>query len=764
MLSEFQSSDSESHGNKSDRLNTSLTRISRESSVISIWGERGSGKSTLLSHCLQKFSEDSTYIVLPPISPELFGPHDTLLNVALAALHDHIERNLSIDQNDRLRLIKAVQRARRNAALNAVPLDHLLTASTSAISFARELQEVAGSTESLYFDLQQLISEVTTLCNASAIIIAVDDADMAHQGTIPSLITAIRNIGSLQNTILLVAGNRNDFSDRLFAELNPAHLYPDALLAQYNRHMDHLQTQVDAQLFKTFPKWAALDIPKVSYSDRLRYRPDSDQGTIVDLTAIALINNSQDHQSVVPTVREFCIEEDQLRDLLNETLFHAPLPSNLRMLHQHYSRLKIIQHYPQPRRLAEILTFLAQSISRPFASDAKLSFSFTVDVDRMRSYVLFSGVFKVIRSQGYRITPLLNSSTDNHSAASNTLQPSAELRLRPIVGTSSRWKSTNADGAVNDNSSGCEYALAIQGILLSHETVVIDATSQFAYGLDDSDYHFLQEFRVASSTTDDRILQFPLAPSLVSTLRVTHAWNTLVEFSTARSLTIKEVLALSIHAVIDIFIQQQTFDPSCHTTDYDSALDQAHQHAKAALHDLDGLTSSESLRAHYLGWYQRFLPSHWHEALFNEDQIRRFCREMVRISGGTDPVDHPSDRYSRFSLGARVRKHASEMGRSSESLAEAAWVAGYATVVEEFKIDVPATWNIFRREWNRLVSTQLFGNSAIETSLSGNGTSAAGLTVPISDDPAAPSTKPSGNRALTDFTIARLRAWAKADI
>lgn len=766
LISTFVSSDSESNDTELDRLHTSLARISRASSVVSIWGERGSGKSTLLSTCLHKLGQSADYIVLPPISPELFGAHDTFLNVALAALSDHIQRTTSSDHEKRLQLTKAIQLARRNAALNSVPLDNLITASTSAISFARELQEVAGSTESLYFDLQRLITEATTLAQAKAIIIAVDDADMAHQGTIPGLITAIRNIGSLQNTVLLVAGNRNDFSDRLISELIPAHLdsNSDVLRAQYDRHMNHLQTQVDAQLIKTFPKWAAFDMPQISCSDRLQYHPDPHKSTIANLITTILSGDDQTYLSHNSAVSELYVQEDQLQRLLNDTLFHPPLPSNLRMLHQYHSRLNIIQRDSHSRRLAALLTYLAQSVSRPFASDTEIAFSFSANTDRIHSYVLFSGIYKVIRSRGFEHALLLDSSTSSHSLASTTPRSSAELSLRPIVGTSSRWHSSNADGAVRDDSPSCEYALAIQGILLSNEAVLIDPTSQFAYGLYDSDYRFLQEFRVASSATDNSVLLFPLTPSLVSTLRVTHAWNTLVEHSTTNSLTIKEVLALSIHAITDIFIHERTFDPSRHTIDYDSALAQAHQYAEAAFHDLDGSTSSESLRAHYLGWYQRFLPSHWHEALFHEDQIRQFCQKMVSVSGGTDPADHPSNRYAEFSLGARIRRHVSKLGTSSESIRKAAWVAGYATVVEEFEIDVPATWDIFQREWNRIIYKQLFGNSAVETSLSGDEMTVGGIAASISDNSRALNTKPSGNLALTDFTIARLRAWAKADI
>ncbi|MDR1189179.1 MAG: AAA family ATPase, partial [Bifidobacteriaceae bacterium] len=169
-----------SHGNPADHaMEIALQRITEESHIISIWGERGSGKSTVLSSCFKQLKDDRRFALLPPLSPELFPTIADVVDIVLATIATHYESFLppNSDEIAKAELRRSLALARQSAALDNLPVERLVAGMTTATDLERLVERSAGGTERLWLSLQRLVAEIVTADDKRrALIIGVDDA------------------------------------------------------------------------------------------------------------------------------------------------------------------------------------------------------------------------------------------------------------------------------------------------------------------------------------------------------------------------------------------------------------------------------------------------------------------------------------------------------------------------------------------------------------------------------------------------------------
>jgi hypothetical protein len=305
--------------------------------------------------------------------------------------------------------------------------------------------------------------------------------------------------------------------------------------------------------------------------------------------------------------------------------------------------------------------------------------------------------------------------------------------------------------------------LAIQGIVTFSDLMErAPDNSKSVFALTMQEYAFLQEVRVAGSGTDDRFLSLPLADTLRTTMMSVEAWNMIVDRVSRDSLTLQQTMALTISASIDIYYRNQWFDGDHASTDYNEALSTLDEIAACCIDSfaIRGRSKGGS-REHLVDWYSRWIPAHWHEAVFDADQIRAWTSRLMVTVG---PIDPESSGFSGFvyagDLASRVRIASEEAG-TAEQIARWRWMGGYRTYVDTAALtDLPSTFRsaLCKEYQEHQTRIALGGFAAREIH---------------ADYLEAPSGPPPGHakrssadekfdQALTDYTVQRLQRWKRS--
>lgn len=738
-----------------------LRRISTESHVVSIWGDRGTGKSTLLAQVLERLSDDRRFVVFPPLSPELFGDHDSLLNVALASIQSGLPAiAASATEATQLEFLKALQRSRRSAAVNAVPLDRLVTAATSIGEFAREIQDVAGGTEQMWQDAQRLFRSVTGFeTGRKSIVVAVDDADLMRPSAVIDLVRQVRLLGSCDHVIAIVGGRENEIANRFVREARE-----DAYLG-HDRHEFNLELEKDirraalAQMRKAFPQWGVFRMPEPGWDERVQFTPAGETASLLDL----LVKADE-------ILADLCGSRTLVEHLLNDSrgqntwlteTMKFPLPPNLRALAQLWTSLKLCldqSEMSDATRLAQILDCLAAMIDVPFGVRDRLEWDFneevgsTSDTQALAAYFKFSGIYGVVEADAWR-----DLDTVRIRSAQDEIERHVEFDLRKFRWQFARWSITSTSVRHYDDWTGCQgLLLAIQGMLIDNPRVKLSSANSYTHGVTIDSLIFLQSVHIYGRSTDDQFLLFPLTPTLTSTARTVMAWNAIVERAEREHLSFREILALTVHSVVEIYYEERDVDVANAPTDYATALGDLNSAAEYCLAQLRGRTGEPGLRQHMVAWYQRLVPNHWHEALFTQQEIQGFCNALVRVSGGTNPVTHPQRVYGEASLGRRLARFASDAGKT-ETVEKYAWTGGYQTTVENLEITLAPTWGLIRQAWQRLPAAFAAGSAGI--ALVAETQDPAVTPHVLRTGPTAVGSSGDGDMLLA-YARARLRNWA----
>lgn len=748
--------DNNPHEADDDDFLLAAQRITSESHVISIMGDRGVGKSTLLVNALKQLRESGQYIVLPPLSPELFGDKDTLLNIALAAVHQQYSSIVtSVDETARLELLRKLQAAKRSAAINAIPVSRLLSAASSITEFGRELQDMAGGTEQTWRDVQRLFTSLVSVSpKIRATIIAIDDADVMRAPAQLELVRQVRVLGSCNHVIPIVALREAEIARRLVREARED-LYPGlGLKADFDPSIEReAQDSVAPQVRKTFPHWSTFRIPDPTWHERRDYAPPNRTESIAAL----LLNVDPAEKTRLVLANNLLLSHaDQTQGLI--AAITDPLPPNLRKLAQIWTSLSLAaasgKEHSSPQIRALVINSLLGSIDVPFGTQASLSCKMTPQdaiAMPMRASIDFHGLYGAVRAGDW-----LDLDT---KASSHYPTGSIVFDLRQIEKVVPRWRvSSSTVPDILDTTGAHSLALAIQGMILDYDDVQIESSSQFTFGTTFDSFTFVQSVSIFASATDDSFIQFPQSVTLASCVRTVNAWAAIVQRASDENLSLRHVLALSIQASIEIHMLSKDAEVDSYDTEYDEAFERASREAHAVIAESRAAHHQQAASQHFLAWYQYWLPAHWHSALFDQNEIRTLTARLLQVSGRSTGFEPPSRIYIDRSLSRRMRTYCEQVG-STESVEKHSWLGGYGAVVDDLEIKLPPTWErLILPAWKRLSTAPLMGNAALAE------------RVPSKPDVTEREPEPKSNsefdvegdgELLVAYTVARIRAWAQ---
>jgi hypothetical protein len=748
-----------------DDFYLSTRRISTDSHVISIWGDRGSGKSTVLARALHKLRNDPRFFVLPPLSPELFGPGDTLVNVVLAAIYRDHEAIAESGPTDEF--IELLQRARRSCAVHAVPLERLVTASSSVAEFAREVQNVAGSTEHMWRDAQRVLTACAALRpGRRAVVISVDDSDLVGSARLVDLVRQVRVLGSFDHTVLLVVGRKQDLLSQLVREIRAEQ---QANFKEYDLEIEKdIRRSVADQMPKVFPLWGEHRVPRPSIQDRLAFSPEdvradtrAPANTLAQQVAAFDAKLTTVGQPPDLSTRALALDDESALQLWERGIGDLPLPHNARILTQIWHALDHALYATwsnegSAKPLVDWLSTLVASIHEPYGIDRPLKFDWvwrqtqSGGPQEAQTRVDFDGIYASVYAGPWRQLDRPTRHIEHGSAERGVV-----FDLRPCTNMISRWRvSSPSVPDYEDDGWPLSLLLAVQGFLADAANLQLTEDSLFTYGVGISTQTYLQDISFYGRCKDDHFIMFPMTPTLRSTVQAITAWNTIVDRATQDELSLRQVLALLLHATTDIFVDQRPANVATAPTDYAGALARVEQTVRACLPLVGSNTTGLGLVQHFLAWYQRWVPAHWHESLFGQEEIRSFCVTYDELSGGLW-WGVPAGGYRSVSLFERLRKQVEASGRT-EDVEKNAWFGGYATVVDVMQLTMPTTWDMVRNAWRRVVAAPLLGQASIE---SAGATEPRRAPRPLSRPTARDSEQ---GRALVDYAVARLRAWANS--
>jgi molybdopterin-guanine dinucleotide biosynthesis protein len=747
-----------------DDFTLATNRIRSDTHVISILGDRGTGKSTLLVEVLQLLRADQKYIVLPPFSPELFGDTDTLLNIVLAAMHQQPwQFDQTVGDHERLELLRRLQAATRSSAMNAIPHRQLLRAASSINEVARELQDLAGGTEQLWQDVQRLFTSLISMHqSAIAAIVPVDDADMMKPSAQLDLVRQIRLLGGCRYVIPIVALKDGELSRQLKRETR-AEFYPGlGLKADFDPSIEREVTDVVAQqLRKTFPQWAKFRMPQPSWRERVAYSPNDSERS---LAALLRQTGTADEPPLAasPVLSNLLLASTgSAGKVTSNGVVPHPLPANLRKLDQLWSALYLLtarqSGHVAPDALARILSALQDTVDPPFGIEFPLEIDFEVIESAQEDSILaasvdYRGLYGIVQAGAWQDVTAgagLRSQSDS----------SVYYNLRNVAKLKSKWRvSSSTVPDYYDTQGALSMALAIQGILLNSPNIRIEPGSRLTHGVSFDSIRFLQEVRLSGISTDDAFITFPQTSCFVSTARAIAAWAQIVERARRDQLSLVQLLALSIWASIAVFLDDADADVDRYPTDYHDAFLAASDRAESVMGmDTVGQFTGVSAR-HFLAWYQYWVPAHWHEALFDGDEIGDFIGRIIAVSGGDTGADVPDIVYVDRSLASRLKRYCSDAG-TRESVEKYAWIGGYHQVVEGLDLDLPPTWGqLVVPAWRTSARASLVGGAVVAQSVSQPVGGRMDSTVGGDEQFAI-----EGNaELLVAYAIARLRSWARS--
>ena len=532
----------------SPEMRLGIDRIRAESHVISLWGERGSGKSTVLARAMESLDEDPRFIVLPPVSPEFFGPADTLVNVFLASLADQFDTIVGANspEDDKLPLLQLLQDTRRKAALNTLRPGELWTPSSPRIGEAtREIQSIAGGTESLWTNIQRLVARLATYrTEGDAIVLGIDDADLMRNNAVMQLIREARLLGSCRHLVVILAGQESEVRGGFLREafedsvgLTIAGEMPP------ERRVD-LEAVVSAQMRKAFPRSMSFATECPVWEEQLGFKG----------------GNGEPLRSLVLKASRFFLDDDQNPQFWldnrgisqDQDVVPVPFSPNLRILAQLHNvlaaRLPHLVHHDRVTQMRTVFELFLSAVDVPYGAKQPPRFSFGLDdpdddASMIRATVDFSGL------QGYTVV----GGWRDIDVMDTMLRPES-YDLRPLRADQGSWQvASSSAGPIEDIHGVRSLLLALQGLLVESPSVRLHENSRLTNSLPPRAYKLAQIVRVHGKEVRAPVITFPESPTLTTAMRAAAAWNDLVSRAADERLTLVEVFALVLRATHEIF-------------------------------------------------------------------------------------------------------------------------------------------------------------------------------------------------------------------
>ncbi|WP_278100900.1 hypothetical protein [Microbacterium proteolyticum] len=662
-----------------------------------------------------------------------------------------------MDDVQRLEILRLLQTAKRHSAMNAIPHEHLMRAASSISEIAREMQDLAGGTDQMWQDVQRLFTTLVSLDgDATAIIIPIDDADMIKASAQLRLVRQIRLLGACRNAIPIVALKDGEIARHLIRETRNEY-YPGAgFKADFDAGVEReVHDAVAQQLRKTFPQWATYRMPQPSWRESVHYRPRGDHRDFVDLLAAAEPRNAD--RSLV--VSNMLLDPTGPQSTILDTgqVAHL-LPTNLRKLAQLWSAIHLSTVERTGQReldaLARVLESLQNVVDPPFGIETPPVGKFEVFEEpgrdeRVLASIDYRGVYGAVRAgDWFDLDTDREDPIDSANHVVYDFRPFAELVPRWRVSSSTVKDYLDTQGALS-------LLLAIQGVVTSDPQIRVTDNSRLTYGVTFDSIRFLQSIRIQNLATDDAFVSFPQSFCLISTVRVISSWTQIIDRARREHLALREILALSIHASVAIFVDDSDVDIEDLATGYTEAFAAASDHAHGIrLRRESGIRVTLRER-HYLAWFQYWLPAHWHESIFALEDIDGFARRILSVSGGESAAEAPDHIYINRSLSTRLKTHCEEIG-TTQSVEKQAWIGGYERIASALNFKMPHGWaELIIPAWRRTVSAPRVGGAAIAHSVA----QAEQASSPLAQN--RDFLEEGDADLLVAYVSARLRDWAR---
>lgn len=459
-----------------------------------------------------------------------------------------------------------------------------------------------------------------------------------------------------------------------------------------------------------------------------------------------------------------CIDSPTAQRQWSHETSAFPLPSNLRrLIHFHSSALLTsrVASGNAVKFVLDVVDFFLDSIEVPYGSKQPPNCIHVQDADLVSHDAVRNRMAVRLEFDGLR--PVVIASRDwlevapPKATAKIVRHPRVNCSLREITRHYAGWipSSSQMNRTYEDDTGSLSLLLAAQDLILGCPQLNVDRDARMALGIGADVYSFLQYINVDDRRTDDKLLLLPLAPTLVATIRVIEAWNSIVRRASDQDLSLRQVLALTIHASVDIFVEETDASIMTAPTEYTGALERAHK-AAARFFDARGTSSGSLVLHHFISWYQYWLPLHWHSVIFKDEDIRRFCDELVRVSEGYVARPPAVREYSDESLAQRLRKCTKEAGRTEE-IEQRSWMGGYATAKDMLRIELEQNWSLIVAQWNR-------DTLRTEAGMLGVSLAVGSEQIPrMGESPDLVDSHYSGRyeqKRLLSYAMARLRNWA----
>ncbi|MDR2930807.1 MAG: KAP family NTPase [Propionibacteriaceae bacterium] len=768
-------------------LDIALKRIVEPAHHVSLHGARGSGKSSVLKTVLETLAQDEhgRFVVLPPVSPELLNRDTNLIDVLLAALDYSIPRILPEHATplQAAGLHEAVANARRSSALNQITSTGRRTGAATAVDLERMIEASAGGTERLWLTIQVLIAQVVnTKSTYRAVIVSVDDFDLAPVENEQVILTTLRTFSSLQGVIVITTADPADLIENAPPAMTQAGDKEASGIQRASRDYLALQHQYEKDRnarLKTLPLGQLVKLPPVPWSDRRLVAPfHKGQESTIGQSMSRLDALMSKACGLTILERNLLVNDPIAERLRLKVRGLDPLPSNLRLLSYLSESLAVLSatlpNFPTELGIQAISQSLFQTIQQPFGASKPPQLDWVADYENEENTSIVSFDFSGIRSS------IKSGRWTSDDARSSTVT----VELRPIDEMLSRWNVGETTSRQDPLSNPGDYgiALAIQGILLDATSGSLESgDTPHTFGLGQSDFAWCQSISINKTETDDRFLSLPLCSNLRTTMRSLAGWNAITERHDREHLRIDQLMALTIHAAIDIFFKDTWFVAAEAETDYEKAMEDL----SAAVSDCLARFSREGSRKagdreHLVDWYCYWVPSHWHESFFSPLQITAFIHTIKDTMGVTSFTHKSLSRFNYVKSAVERIRDTIRTSGTGAAIEENQWCGGYRTLVEVAEVVLnPEQMDTFRElitAYDRHATRRSLGSHATSGSTSNrepdNGPEDwqpprspselregfTGETNPPPDEAEFPRLA----QALTDFTVQQLRRWPTA--
>jgi hypothetical protein len=695
-----------------ESMSYSSLRLLQQPASISIWGDRGTGKSIVLYGIIEELrARPQEFLVLDPLLPDFFTKTDNLISQFLAALWNSI-KSLPVNENPDATFTSSVlaklQECIFITAISEANTDVLSSASESLTAFGQQLQTVSASNQIVWKTVCETIVAIRTYFgNNLTVVLPIDDADLSPWDK-ADVFRYLRFLSTIPGLILITAARYDSFFGALSAGES------DTKDSNASLHSNHIDESDESRMsfilqIKVFPLWSRHFTSNLEKHDREVYK-----GT----DSIAKLSKRVG-KHLVPQCPNLLYDAMCSTSLLNNI---SPLPRVTRVLDQLWQYLLTIdKNKDRPLTSNEVTTHLYKvanilisivSVPKGVRSTLRLELGAYKNSKKPRGFNLdFSSLNPIVSTEAWE-----NWETDR---IINTEGSDISVALRPVTKLSAYWDKQKdfvskyfQRNASDEDIAAC---LAAQEIMTEPKLFKSMTILSRVSGFDYDGMQFLQRLLIDGIEPEDELalISLPTPRSWSDYCRTIKAWNGIAERLKRESLSLQELLALTIEAAIAAAQHK------------DISVDKLGTGYGKALKKLDRLVRNEiESEDHWINdivdWYLSLLPLHWHTAFFAKDKIKGYA-EMWLSTADLYPDFSVTSSRSFYSI---VRKKLRDVA-SDEVAAKYSRLAGYKYLLKDvLNLSLPEkaierlgkSWSRtkIQKELGSFVSDELMGNSSNE--------------------------------------------------